>query len=100
MTNAYAGATNNIGSVYQRKWYLSMDRASSGFSLVRDKRTGIRTWRRTRGPDGTTYGFEKFWVMGREVERSVVTGRLAKDIMEDEGVEGYVPRGLWRPVME
>ena len=38
--------------------------------------------------------------MGREVERSVVTGRLASEILEDEGVEGYVPRGLWRPVVE
>jgi hypothetical protein len=100
LTNAYVGATNDIGSVHQRKWYLSMDRASSGFVPVQDKRTGIKTWTRKRGLDGTLRGFEKFWVMGREVEHSVVTGRLAKDIMKDEGVEGYVPRGLWRPVTQ
>ena len=100
LTNAYTGATNDIGSIHQRKWYLSMDRASSGFVPVRDKRTGTRTWTRKRGRDGTLQGFERFWVMGRDVERSVVTGRLAKDVMEDEGVEGYIPRGLWRPVTE
>jgi hypothetical protein len=100
LTNAYTGATNDIGSVHQRKWYLSMDRASSGFVPVRDRRTGAKTWTRKGGPDGTLRGFEKFWVMGRDVERSVVTGRLANDIMKDEGVEGYVPRGLWRPVTE
>jgi hypothetical protein len=100
LTNAYPGATNNINSVHQRKWYLSMDRNLSGFFPVRDNRTGRKTWTRKIGPDGTIYGFEKFWVMGRDVERSVVTGRLAKDIMEDEGVEGYVPRGRWRPVTE
>jgi hypothetical protein len=100
ITNAYTGATNDIGSVHQRKWYLSIDRASSGFVPVRDKRTGIKTWTRKRGPDGTLRGFEKFLVMGRDVERSVVTGRLANDIMKDEGVEGFVPRGMWRPVTE
>jgi DNA polymerase Ligase (LigD) len=100
LANAYPGATNDINSVHQRKWYLSMDRNSSGFYPVRDNRTGLRTWTRKTGPGGMLYGFEKFWVMGRDVERSVITGRLAKDIMEDEGVEGYVPRGLWRPVTE
>jgi hypothetical protein len=100
LTNAYSGATNDIGSVHQRKWYLSIDRASSGFVPVQDRRTGIKTWTRKSGGDGTRCGFSKFWVMGRDVERSVVTGRLAKDIMKDEGVEGYVPRGLWRPVTE
>jgi hypothetical protein len=100
LTNAYTGATNDIGSVHQRKWYLSMDRASSGFVPARDRKTGIKTWIRKRGLDGTLRGFKKFWVMGRDVEPSVVTGRLAKDIMKDEGVEGYVPRGLWRPVTE
>jgi hypothetical protein len=100
LANAYTGATNDINSVHQRKWYLSMDRNSSGFFPVRDNRTGLRMWTRKTGPGGMLYGFEKFWVMGRDVERSVITGRLAKDIMKDEGVEGYVPRGLWRPVME
>jgi hypothetical protein len=36
--------------------------------------------------------------MGRDVERGLGTGRLAKNIMKD-GMEGYVPRGLWRPVV-
>jgi hypothetical protein len=29
--NAYPGAGNSLGSVYQRKWYLSLDRLGSGF---------------------------------------------------------------------
>ena len=98
--NAYTGATNDIGSVHQRKWYLSMDRQTSGFKPVRDKKSGTATWVRQRGDEGTLQGFEKFWVMGRDVERSVVTGRLAGDILQDEGVVGYMPRGLWRPITE
>jgi hypothetical protein len=45
-------------------------------------------------------GFNTFFVQGAEVERSVVTGRLSKEIMEDEGVERFRPRKMWRPVME
>jgi len=101
LTNAYTGATNNIGSIHQRKWYLSMDRQSSGFVGIRSKGSNSgKTWTRKRAADGTLEGFEKFWVMGRDVERSVVTGRLAKDILKDEGVDKYIPRGLWRPVTE
>jgi uncharacterized membrane protein len=39
-------------------------------------------------------------VLGREVERSVVTGRLAGEILADEGVDGFVPRRGWRGVVE
>jgi hypothetical protein len=46
------------------------------------------------------HGFTRFHVLGREHERSIVTGRLAADILSDEGVERYVPRGLWRAVVE
>ncbi|KPI39590.1 uncharacterized protein AB675_3439 [Cyphellophora attinorum] len=45
-------------------------------------------------------GFARFHVLGREHERSIVTGRLAADILSDEGVERYVPRALWRAVIE
>ena len=45
-------------------------------------------------------GFEPFFVSGREVERSVVTGRLADEVLRDGGVEGYVARKGWRPVLE
>lgn len=45
-------------------------------------------------------GFEPFYVRGPEVERSVVTGRLAREVLEDEGVEGFVRRRGWRPVLE
>lgn len=40
--------------------------------------------------------------LGREVGRSVVTGRLVGGVMGDEGVEGSVPRGGggWRAVVE
>ena len=118
-TNTYpGGAINSIDSIHQRKWYLSLDRRGSGFIPSRTK-DGTRVWVRRQLPDkshGTQTddgsvevkirsgeragGFEKFHVMGREVERSVVTGRLAREILEDEGVAGYVPRGLWRPVVE
>ncbi|KAK1716614.1 DNA polymerase ligase-domain-containing protein [Colletotrichum lupini] len=36
-TNAYRGAENSVGSVYQRRWYLSLDREACGFE--RRKRT-------------------------------------------------------------
>ncbi|KAL9107926.1 MAG: hypothetical protein Q9227_007248 [Pyrenula ochraceoflavens] len=97
-SNAYPGARNDIGSIHQRRWYLSMDRSRSGFLFSR--RNGDVSWIRKRAADGTMEGFEAFNVLGRDVERSVVTGRLAKDVLQDEGVQGYVPRGLWRPVTE
>ena len=100
LTNASPGATNSVRSVHQRKWYLSMDRKASGFSLVRDHDTGAKKWARRRRSDGSLAGFEGFGVLGRDSERSMVTGRLAKDILEDEKVEGYVPRCFWRPVTE
>ena len=49
---------------------------------------------------GRPTGFEPFHVLGRDVERSIITGRLARDILLDEGVEGYIPRGRWRGVTE
>ncbi|KAF9875676.1 DnaJ domain-containing protein [Colletotrichum karsti] len=30
MTNAYKGAENSVGSVHQRRWYMSLDREASG----------------------------------------------------------------------
>lgn len=93
--NAYTGAENTIGSVHQRNWYLSLDRHNSGF--VKEDGKWVR--RPTRG-DGEPGGFDAFFVLGSEVERSVVTGRLSKEIMEDEGIAGFRPRKMWRPVME
>ncbi|KAF2856721.1 hypothetical protein T440DRAFT_437682 [Plenodomus tracheiphilus IPT5] len=89
-TNAYPGATNDIGSIHQRHWFLQLDRQNSGFEL--DKTGGGKgVWVR-KGESG---GFEPFLVRGRDVERSVVTGRLARDVESDEGVEGFVGRGGW-----
>ena len=100
-TNAYPGATNSISSIHQRRWYLSLDRHNSGFTPERDESTsGQQVWVRRRKSDGSRDGFEKFYVLGREVERSVVTGRLAAEILADEGVEGFVPRRGWRAVVE
>lgn len=96
LTNAYPGAINTISSIHQRRWFLSLDRHNSGFMPQRDKRIGQKVWVRRSASDG----FEKFHVLGREVERSVVTGRLAAEILEDESVIGFVPRGGWRGVME
>lgn len=130
LTNAYPGAVNSIGSIHQRKWFLSLDRANSGFVQVKDKRSGRVTWSRRRnmnrahdgrrkssgeddgGDDGLGSkeeqqdeedepgGFDPFFVRGRDHERSVVTGRLARDIMADEGVEGYVGRLRWKGILE
>ena len=102
LRNAYPGATNNIGSIHQRKWYLSMDRYASGFSplpVESGSKGGRRTWTRRR--DGERLlGFDPFIVKGRELESSVVTGRTADDVMADEGVQGFVGRKGWRPVTE
>lgn len=103
LNNAYTGATNSIGSIHQRKWYLSLDRNLCGFTRTDSRsRSGTRKhlWIRKQSPDASLGGFDKFHVLGRESERSVVTGRLAKDILKDEGVAEFVPRGLWRPVTE
>lgn len=86
-TNAYPGSTNDIGSIHQRHWFLQLDRQNSGFTL--DQATG--KW--MHGLNGG--GFEPFLVRGRDHERSVVTGRLAKEVESDEGIEGYVGRGGW-----
>jgi len=103
-TNAYPGATNSINSIHQRRWYLSMDRYSSGFQPLRkgkasDSNSSRREWIR-RQENNQLLGFDPFFVRGREVERSVVTGRAADEVMADEGVEGFVGRKGWRAVME
>lgn len=85
VNNAYPGSSNTIGSVHQRKWLLALDRRSSGF-----KPGTLGVWER----DGEG-GFEPFFVRGRDFERSVVTGRLAREVERDEGVEGYVGRAGW-----
>ena len=39
-------------------------------------------------------------MLGAEVERGIVTGRLAREVESDEGVEGFVGRANWEPVLE
>lgn len=99
--NAYPGSSNTIGSIHQRRWYLSMDRESSGFEPKKVS-TGDgrlkRIW--VRSGDGSELGgFEPFYVRGPEVERSVVTGRRGQDVLEDEGVAGFIARKGWRAVL-
>jgi hypothetical protein len=89
--NAYPGATNTIGSVHQRHWFLTLDRKYSGFRKARSGEDGGR-WVGGWG--------EPFYVRGRDVERSVVTGRSADEVMEDEVVEKFVGRKMWRPILE
>ena len=84
--NSYPGANNTIGSIHQRNWFLSLDRRRSGFT-----KTTNGGW---VGPS------EPFFVYGRDHERSVVTGRTADDVMQDEGVEKFVGRKMWRPILE
>ncbi|CEJ55494.1 hypothetical protein PMG11_01747 [Penicillium brasilianum] len=101
--NAYPGSSNTIGSIHQRRWYLSMDRESSGFEprkITGGEGASNRMW--VRSGDGSSSGlkgFEPFYVRGPEVERSVVTGRRGQDVLEDEGVEGFIARKGWRAVV-
>ncbi|KAJ5631463.1 uncharacterized protein N7484_011563 [Penicillium longicatenatum] len=107
LNNAYPGSTNTIGSIHQRRWYLSLDRASSGFEPSNQSNaigtplsaSKKRLWIRSLDKVNTMRGFDSFYVRGPEVERSIVTGRLGKDVLDDEKVEGFVPRRGWRPVL-
>ncbi len=124
LTNAYPGASNSIGSVHQRQWFLTFDRVNSGFvrttsmvagnsskspppnqspsrrtQWVRNVAAAAKIKKGSKGEDGYT-GFEPFYVMGPNIERSVVTGRTAADVMADEGVTGWVGRKGWKPALE
>ncbi|KAJ5734437.1 hypothetical protein N7493_003223 [Penicillium malachiteum] len=107
VNNAYPGSTNTIGSIHQRRWYLSLDRQNSGFeqrnTYQEDSSSGSRTrkriWVRRVGRRNELFGFEPFYVRGPNVERSVVTGRRGQDVLNDEGVEGFIPRQGWRPTL-
>ncbi|KAJ5622293.1 hypothetical protein N7528_005525 [Penicillium herquei] len=107
VNNAYPGSTNTIGSIHQRRWYLNMDRQNSGFerrnTYQEDRSSGSRTrkriWARRVGRRNELFGFEPFYVRGPNVERSVVTGRRGQDVLNDEGVEGFIPRQGWRPTL-
>jgi hypothetical protein len=104
-TNAYRGASNTIESVHQRKWFLLLDKTASGFVRTKDE-DGKTKWVRGRNQTGSggseserLGGFEPFVVAGRDIERSLVTGRLAQDVLRDEGVVGYKGRAGWRPIV-
>jgi len=97
LNNAYPGSTNTIGSIHQRRWFITLDRVNSGFEY----QSGKKMWIRKKDPDtGGLMGFEPFYVRGPEKERSVVTGRLGSDVLKDEGVQGFTPRRGWRPVLK
>lgn len=121
-TNAYLGASNTIGSVYQRRWYLSLDRRACGFT--EKKRHGRSVWELYPPESSTAIGLENpseseaglesklesepkscrlsfpFYVRGPQFEQSVVTGRLGEEVLQDEGVTTFVPRKGWTPVMK
>ncbi|KAI1647725.1 DNA polymerase ligase-domain-containing protein [Daldinia loculata] len=102
-TNAYTGAENSIGSVHQRRWYLSLDREACGF--VKHRRAGRVVWEAKDVEKGEAVDDYRnrlmfpFYVRGAEVERSVVTGRTSVDVLKDEGVIGHVGRKGWQPVL-
>jgi hypothetical protein len=104
VNNAYPGATNTIGSIHQRRWFATLDRVNCGFVPENAKAkagSGKKRWVRKRDVrTGQELGFGPFYVRGPDVERSVVTGRLGKDVLEDEGVTDFVPRRGWRAVLE
>jgi hypothetical protein len=99
-----------------------LDREASGF--VRKRREGKVVWERADFHSAATLGGlrrskvtreEKigdedeadvprlnypFYVRGVEYERSVVTGRLASQVLRDEGVVGYVGRKGWQAILK
>lgn len=90
--NAYIGALNTIDSVHQRWWFLAMDKVNCGFIKGKTK-DGKVSW--TAGDEDVKNKYP-FFVKGRDIETSIVTGRKAGDILRDEGVVGFVPRGGWK----
>lgn len=101
--NAYPGSSNTIGSIHQRRWYLSLDRDNSGFEpkyyYDENSRSKKKTWvRRSLHKQGPC-GFEPFYVYGPDIERSMVTNRRGCDVLQDEGVNDFLPRRGWRPVL-
>lgn len=88
--NAYTGANNTIGSIHQRHWFLTLDRVNTGFHKART------------GPDRGRWigGCEPFVVRGREVERSIVSGRCADEVMADADIKAFQGRKMWRPITE
>lgn len=93
-TNAYTGATNSIGSIHQRHWLVSLDKPNSGIVKV-EGGLGDGTWISAPGTR-----FEPFFVQGAEIERSIITGRRSDEVMNDEGVTGFVARRKWKPVLD
>ncbi|GFP56711.1 hypothetical protein TASIC1_0007020300 [Trichoderma asperellum] len=109
LTNAYLGASNTIGSVYQRRWYLSLDRRACGFT--KKKRHGRSAWELlpdtapkdpsdSEAEPGSCRLSFPFYVRGPQFEQSVVTGRLGEEVLRDEGATAFVPRKGWTPVMK
>jgi hypothetical protein len=102
-TNAYPGASNTIGSIHQRRWYVSLDRLACGFFEKRTK--GRSVWEPEDSTRTENQELENvclsypFYVRGSDHERSVVTGRRGADILQDEGVEHFVQRKGWKPVL-
>ncbi|CAM1504530.1 Fc.00g021210.m01.CDS01 [Cosmosporella sp. VM-42] len=111
-TNAYPGAKNSIGSVHQRRWYLSLDRTACGFA--ERKRHGRSVWELKDDGDGDEKSKTKeasnpsrengrlcypFYVRGVDYETSVVTTRRGADILRDEGVKSFTQRKGWNPVL-
>ncbi|KAK3945386.1 putative abc1 domain protein [Diplogelasinospora grovesii] len=102
-TNAYPGANNTIGSVHQRRWFVMLDRVGSGFRKT--QKGGKTTWEpdpevqkekeKEQGPRASY----PFYVRGPDHERSIVTGRLAADVVRDEGVKDFKHRKGWRAVL-
>lgn len=90
--NAYTGATNTINSIHQRHWFLTLDRKNSGF------RKDASSGRWESSEEGSLD--PSFFVRGRDVERSVVTGRSADEVMSDEGVSAFKGRKMWRAILE
>lgn len=108
-TNAYPGASNTIGSVHQRRWYLSLDRSACGFTRTKN-RWALPLGESDRPNDGPNDAQSQsethqqrlrwpFYVSDATHERSVVTARRGQDVLDDEGVAGFMSRKGWNAIL-
>ncbi|KAG9255958.1 ABC1 domain-containing protein [Emericellopsis atlantica] len=99
-TNAYTGAANTIGSVHQRRWYLSLDRRACGFKPGNGRRwVADAVEQESEGEADACRLRYPFYVRGAEAERSIVSGRTGADVLADEGVKDFVQRKGWNAVV-
>ncbi|KIX00445.1 uncharacterized protein Z518_10584 [Rhinocladiella mackenziei CBS 650.93] len=101
-SNAYPGATNSINSIHQRRWYISLDRAASGFQPTDEISFGRRVWSRTRKQansltsTNTKAPIQKSATVADQLQPNTDTDTETEDDSDsdgedDDGEGGFVP---------